>query len=104
MPFEIIKAAAADAAAIISDRDLNLAEDGKTILEARDPKSATVLVGAGGTIPGPTVARLGLELVDGKVVQRQAVEKQREPAEDKSRRPEENKGGGKPPKGGAETK
>jgi hypothetical protein len=97
MAFEIIKAAAADAAAIISDRDLNLAEDGKTVLEARDPKSATVLVGAGGTIPGPTVARLGLELVDGKVAQRQAEEKQREPAEDKSRKPEENKGdkGGK---------
>lgn len=89
---------------MVSDRRLLLASDNNTVVEAGDPRGSFLLCGAGCEIPAAEAARLGLSVVDGRVVQARADKKSPEapvektekmaPApEDKMvRGPKENKG------------
>lgn len=58
---------------LIADRDLYLDKTETRIVEEGDPASAFQFTGKGRVIPPEDAARLGLELVDGKVVQRGAA-------------------------------
>lgn len=62
---------------LIVDRKLCLAKDGKTVVEADDEKATEVLVEAGGSIAYPQVAKLGLDLVGGSVVQSKTTAKKK---------------------------
>lgn len=55
---------------LYADRPLYLDAQRERVLEEGDPEAAFVLIGVrGGTIDGSEVKRLGLSLVDGRVVQ-----------------------------------
>lgn len=59
---------------LVADRPLSLTADEFTVVDANDPRSRYVLVGAAGAmIDQWYVDKLGLELVDGKIVQRVAA-------------------------------
>lgn len=61
--------AGAGAVAMIADRRLYLTADRSTVVEEGDPRAAWLLAGQGSEIPPSEVSRLGLHLVDGRVVQ-----------------------------------
>lgn len=82
---------------LIADRRLYLTADGATVVEESDPRAALLLAGAGCEIDMPTVQRLRLSLVDGKVMQDVPVIEDKEAAkpEDKqAARPRESKAKG----------
>lgn len=88
--------------AMVVDRRLYLAADEKTLIEDGDARAKWLLCAAGQTILGPTVDRLGLTLVDGRVTQCAAVlpaadedAKSQLPSENKMRQPGEDKARGK---------
>ncbi len=58
----------------IADRRLWLTADRATVVEDGDPRAAFLLVGPGGEIAPAEVQRLGLGVVDGRVVTRAAGE------------------------------
>lgn len=105
MTFEVITAEqAANGAIVRSDRRLFLAADEQTVVEEGDERARFLLAGPGGNIDAQHAARLGLSVVDGKIViagaePAAATEvpevKQRDEHEDKQRVPAENKGAGK---------
>lgn len=77
---------------LIADRRLYTDATQTIVLEEGDGRAAFVLCGPGSTIPSVTVKRLGLALVDGKVVQRGATKELASPVEDKrAAPPAENK-------------
>lgn len=55
---------------LIADRRLCLTADRATLVEEGDVRAAFLLAGKGGTIPAAEVQRLGLELIDGRIVAR----------------------------------
>jgi hypothetical protein len=61
---------------LVADRRLFLALDQTRVVEDGSPEAAFLLAPQGDVIPTNEAARLGLELVDGCIVQRQAVEPQ----------------------------
>ena|SRR5689334_21665820 len=58
---------------LVADRALYLTEDKMTLVEERDERARFVLTGPGGTVPQAEVDRLGLAVVDGRVVQTSAA-------------------------------
>lgn len=74
--------------ALRADRRLYLDAAKAAVVEDGDPRAAFLLAGKGGEIPAGEAARLGLSLVDGKVVLKQYDA----PVEDKqAAKPAENK-------------
>lgn len=57
---------------LLADRRICLTSDKSRIVDEASPEAATLLAGKDCIIPASEVQRLGLELVDGKVVQRSA--------------------------------
>jgi len=76
------------AAGIKADRRLWLTADEKTVVEDGDPRARFLLAAPGRVIPEKEVARLGLTLGKGGKVQLKGSA----PAENKQRKPGENKG------------
>lgn len=74
-PFKVITAETTPSGGIVADRRLYLAGDRLTLREETDPDVASLLCAAGHTIPGETVKVLDLRVVDGHVVQGDAVAK-----------------------------
>jgi hypothetical protein len=72
MALEIRRPTAAPAG-LVADRRLYLTRDGEHVVEDGDPTAAFLLATPDTVIPSDDVARLGLEFVDGRIVQR-AVE------------------------------
>lgn len=66
---------------VVSDRRLLLASDNNTVVEDGDQRGAFLLCGAGGEIPAVEAARLGLNVVDGRVVQGGAEKAPKKPVE-----------------------
>lgn len=60
--------------AIIADRDLYLSSDERTIVEKGDTKARFLLAARGSQIDPPSVARFGLAIKGGKIVQKSAEE------------------------------
>lgn len=68
---------------LIADRRLLLAADRKTVVESNDPRGSYLLACEGGEIQAPEVARLGLAVADGRVVQQGELKEAERPVEDK---------------------
>lgn len=58
------------AGSMVADRRLWLSADRANVLEEGDPGAALLLAGEGSEIAPDEAARLGLELVDGRIVQK----------------------------------
>jgi hypothetical protein len=73
MPFTVtipkIDGPPAKTPALVADRRLYLTADEQTLVEAGDERARFLLSPAGGAIPGPEVDRLGLVVIDDRVVQ-----------------------------------
>jgi hypothetical protein len=97
--------------ALVADRRLYLTRDEKSVVEEGDASAAFLLAASGSAIPGVEVDRLGLSVVEGRVVQASAEipaaaeappaaetkdsqpddDKQSEPEADKQAQPEADK-------------
>jgi hypothetical protein len=84
---------------LIADRRLWLNAGGTKLVEHGDPAAAVLLAAPGQSITKADAARLGLELVDGAIQQRdrrkraaKTEDKMGKPAEDKMAAPAEDKG------------
>jgi hypothetical protein len=64
---------------LIADRRLCLAKDEATLAEDGSPEAAYLLAAEGGSISADVVTRLGLTMVDGRVVQAKAEPAKVEP-------------------------
>lgn len=60
---------AASGTALVADRELAVMADEKTVVDGNDARARFVLCGQGSTISVADVKRLGLSMVDGKIVQ-----------------------------------
>lgn len=82
---------------LVADRRLFTDVTQQVVLEEGDIRAAFVLCGPGSTIPSLTVKRLGLAMVDGRVVQRAPEQKELAPPTENKQaaRPKENKAKGR---------
>lgn len=72
---------------LIADRRLLLAADRETMVESNDPRGSYLLACAGGEIPAPEVARLGLAVADGRIAQRGGQKEAEKPSDKQAAKP-----------------